>query len=288
MTMAMTKTSDIRKTALDRFKKCLAEVSFASVLNIGIFCAVYMFILFIGRITGAHTDDSFLPYFSSFPPRFVISAAIVLVSVYVLIIPLHFGIRWFYWQVSVGNLMPVSSIFACYSSSEMIMRCIKLKLKVDIQRSLLMLFFGGLVAVEIILASWLWKYSGYNMAVGAVLIVGCTVMALGIMILCFVTSMRFIPVGYLLADNPDSQDAKIIKLSKSIVNKKYTYMLRLYISVLPAAVPCLLIFPILFVLPYLYMITAVFIHESLDGLNSSDDPEDEKESAEVGKEHALV
>lgn len=287
----MMKIGTVKKTAYGCLKKCWAESAFISMLNAGIFCAVYILVFLIARFTGAHNYDTVMPAFSELPPRFLIAVLIVLTCAYIACAPLYFGVRWFYWQAAEGQIMPLSSLFACYSSSETIFRCIKLKFSTDIRKFILACAFGTLALLEFFLARQVWDYSGQSKAAGIALISGCVVVTVGIEVIYSVLTMKYIPVGYLMADSPYSGTREILDMSRSIVSKKYTYMCIMYFSCIGWIASCFFVFPVLVVQPIMHMITAVFIRDSLKSADtaSSDDSGSTAEDADItGKERQLV
>ena len=134
------------------------------------------------------------------------------------------------------------------------------------------------------------KLLTYQMSdTGAFLLkVGCAVVCGGLILFFLISGMQYVPVGYLLADNPDAGADNIIKLSKKIVSKKYAYMMMLYASFIGWYVICIAGFPVLALIPYLYMTSAVFINDSIEQINSEITPESieneqkQKENMPVG------
>lgn len=244
-------------------KKCWAETAFISLLIAGIFLGVYVFLILIGRFMRIHTAETIMPVFSELPAPFLISAAVLLLTAYVICAPLYFGIRWFYWQASGGQIMPLSSLFACYSSRESIFRCIKLKFIMDMQRFIFTAIFGGLGALGSFLAFRIWHDNDNSRSSGILLICLCTIMFAGLTVLYTVFTVKYVPVGYLMADNPYSGTGEILTLSRRIVGKRYYHMLMFYLSCANYVAMCIFIFPVLLVYPMLCMFTAVYIRDGL-------------------------
>lgn len=259
----MTRIKKIKENAVSILSKCCAEAAFISLLNCGTFCTFYIAVILAGKLTGAHTADSFLPVFSSYPPAFIAAALLLMLTAYLSVTPLYFGIRWFFWQASGGNIMPLSSLFACYSSSETVLRCLKIKIVTDMRKLTLLLIFCGMGYIEVTLGKRLQEYSGESKAAEMAVILGCVVMGICMIILFFVFNLKYIPVGYLLAGNPDSEPEEILSESAAMVNKKKGFMLSFYLSFAGWLALCLLVFPILFVAPYMSMVTALMIRENV-------------------------
>lgn len=283
--MMKTKISAIKKSALSVLKKCWAETAFISLLSGGIMCGVYILIILIGRLMGTHTAETVMPVFSSFSVPFTAIALFILTIAYIFYAPLYFGIRWYFWQAAGGQLMPLSSLFACYISRESVSRCIRLKFITDIRRFMFLVIFGGLAALEILLAARLWSYSEGSIMLRVLIVLGCAVAAAGLAVLYLVFTVKYMPVGYFLADNPYSSTAEILALSRRTVEKRYYQTMRFYLSFAKYVVLFLLVFPILFFQPVMCIFTAVLIR---DGLHDADDRSESSDAAEVQPEEVPV
>ncbi len=278
----MKKIWDIKKEAFDTLKMCWAEAAMIGLLGAGIVLAVYCFILVVGRLTGVIATDSIMPVFTDFNLSFGIISILVLAASYIASIPLFFGIRWFYWQAVNGRIMPLSSIFACYSSSEMVKKSIIIKLSVDIPRISLLGVLMLLGAGEAYMAAKLWELSGNEKAVGIAVMIGCAVVGAGIIIIYVLYGIQYIPIGYLVAERPDADMKEIARLSRSIIEKRYFHMFASYITCGAWILSCVLVFPILIVQPILIMLSAVFVRDGLEGENQVQD--EAAEASEINKE----
>ena len=284
---AMTGIRDLKKRSSELFRKCWAEAAFISLLQMGLFLLLYAVIMLLGIITGALQTGSILPKFNSFPPNFIIGSVILILIYYISTDPLMLGIRWYYWHAAEKNVMPVSSVFAGYRSTEYALSLIKLKVITDMRRLTPAIVSAACMAVTISITKKLLTYTLSD--TGAFLIkVGCAVVCGGLILFFLISGMQYVPVGYLLADNPDAGADNIIKLSKKIVSKKYAYMMMLYASFIGWYVICIAGFPVLALIPYLNMTSAVFINDSIEQINSEITPESieneqkQKENMPVG------
>lgn len=266
------------------FKKCWAESAFISLLQTGLLLLLYVMLILAGIFTGAHEGKTILPVFTSFPPAFIASAVLMAIGYYIFTAPLSIGIKWYFWHASENNAMPVSSVFAGYRNAECAARFIKLKFFTDMRRITPLTAAVIFIAVDISLTKkMLALYSGSG-ASGILIKSGGAAVCLGIIIMYLISGMRYIPVGYLLADNPDSSADSIIVLSRKLVARKYPEMFLLYVSFAGWYASCLLGFPLLVLIPYMYMTTAVFIQSCMEqqSIPNREIKETEKESLTVG------
>lgn len=260
--MAM-RTKEIKAKARELLRGCFAESAFVSMLNIGLFLITYLLIIIAGRVTGAHTHESLFPIFSSCPPSFIIALCVILLTAYFLSAPIYYGSRWFFWQAAGGNTMPASSVFAGYSSLEQFKLCIKLRFLSDIRRLPYILIFGTAAIVEVILAKRM-LYADAGKGSAAFIYAGLIVVAVGVIYMCFCAGLKCVPVGYLLADDPDAVVADIFELSEQVVRRNAGRMMKLYISFVGWFLACLPAFPIIILIPYFNVSMAVFLKDCLD------------------------
>ena len=245
---AMT-TKKIKSEAKRLLMTCFAESAFISMLNIGIFLITYLLIILAGRLTGAHTAETLFPVFSSCPTIFIIALCVILAAAYILSAPIYYGTRWFFWQAASGNNMPASSVFAGYSSYEQFRLCVKLRVLSDMRRLPYILVFGTAVVVE-----------GEN----AGLIYGGVALAtVGVIYICFCAGLKCIPVGFLLANDPDAVVSDIFELSEKIIKDNAGRLMKLYVSFVGWFLICLPAFPVIILLPYFNMSLAVFLKDCL-------------------------
>lgn len=276
------KITEIKKRAYSLFKGCIAEAAFISLLSAGVFCVVYVMVILAGRLTGAHTAETVMPFFSSCPPLFLISMVLIVLSAYIASAPLFFGVKWFFWQVTGGKMMPVSSIFACYGSRKSVLRCIKIRLAADLRKAAMAAALTLIGAAVIILAKILRPMCS-NMFFAYLLHIGCALVVLCLVILYLIGASKYAAIGYIMADDPDLSTNDVLKQGKKLAEKKHAEVIMIYICMGGWLISCLLVFPALAVYPLMQMVTAVFIRDNLDSLRSSDE-----NAPKEGKEHILV
>ena len=273
------RTAQIKAEARERLMNCFAESAFISMLNIGVFLITYLLIIIVGRLTGAHTAETLLPVFSSCPPEFIISLCAILLTAYILSAPIYYGTKWFFWQAAGGNTMPASSVFAGYSSFEQFKLCVKLRVLSDIRRLPYILIFGTAAVVEGFLAARLLS-DGSTRGERIFVYICLSVVAAGVVYMCFCAGLRCVPVGYLLAENPDSVVADIFTLSEKLVKKNAMGLMSLYASFIGWFLACLPAFPVIVLIPYFNAAMSVFLRKCLE--------ENEEEPAKAAENERLT
>lgn len=277
---------EIKGMASGLLKNCWAESVIICLLDMGILCLTYVLLLLTARITKVHTAENMILIPERITPAFAVSGLVILGVWYVLTAPLYFGTRWFFWQGSGGgDVMPVSSVFAGYSSRETRMKSLRIRLAVDIRKLVPAAVCGGLIFLELLLARVIWEGSDKTTAVKILLAAGCAVMVIGAVTLYCIFTLRYISVGYIMAANPYAGEEEVFRLSQSAARKKYFYMLKMYAGNIRFLPLIFFIFPILVLRPYFLMTTAVFIRESMaengSGSAGADVPASENASEEI-------
>lgn len=277
--MTMKTIKEIKGRAAELLKSCWAESVLMGLLDMGIICLTYSLLLLTARITGVHTAENMLLIPERISPSFAVAAAIILEIYYVFTTPLYFGTRWFFWQTSGGkDIMPVSSLFAGYATWESIKRCLRLKLSMDIHKLPPLFISAGLVLLEIVLARVIWQSSSQTAVLKVLLVIGCIIMTAAALTLYSMLTMQYIPVGYIMADDPYAAPKDIIKHSLGTSKKKYFYMMKMYADNIRLFPLSFFIFPILVLRPYFLMMTAVFIRECMEADDDMNDKKKEENS----------
>lgn len=273
--------SQIKGTARSHLLKCWAELGFFSVLNCAVLCGAYSLIIILGILTGSHNGDTILPVFTSLSPAFIISAAAVIAAVYIITSPLYFGIKWYVWQITAGAYMPVSSIFASYTSRESIFHFIKLRLTIDL-RKLPAIIAAIVISVESIYISEFLKSVTEAAAVKFLITVGAAVIIGGVLLLLFIHCSRYLPTAYIIAEDLELDTAAVLKKSSAVIKERHTLLLTLYASFYMWYALSILIYPLMFAIPYISLSTAVLMRQLLT------EQENQTDENNIGKEEALV
>ncbi len=278
----MISTNDIKRRAKDRLMNCFAESAFISMLNIGLFFMTYLLVILSGRLTGAHTADSLFPIFSGCPPLFLISLSVIVLTSYLVSAPIYYGTKWFFWQAAAGNTMPASSVFAGYSSFEQFKLCIKLRVLSDMRRLPYILIFGTAAFVEGFLAQEILSV-GSDTVTEIFIYTGLVLVAVGVIYMCFCAGLKCVPVGFLLADNPDGMVSEMVELSESLVKRNMMDIIKLYISFAGWFLSCLPAFPVIILMPYFNVSLAILLRDCIEKGKQTDSTEkaEKKEAAHV-------
>ena len=248
----------------DLIKACWSEVLFIQSLSVGLVAFVYLLVIFAGMMLGKHASSSLLPIFRDVDIPFVIIAVLLPFILYTGAIPLHYGIRWFYWQAAGGARMPLSSIFACYSSPALMRHCLDLHMRrvlFDLPRILVC----GVLCLGIHLA---YTYAEDNMQPGFLydMLLPLDIFLITVMVLvCILACAQAKAASYIFAENPNMSAKEIMRTGRRLFRIDYMRSVRVLFSGSVLYVLAPLVFPLAFVIPLNNIIGAIYFREVYKG-----------------------
>ncbi|MBQ5316444.1 MAG: hypothetical protein J6I96_02715 [Oscillospiraceae bacterium] len=255
----------IRSETLTRMKSCWPEMSFIIVLAAGIVFFFYAALVFMGQVLGVHDSFYAIPSLSLAEPAYIAGVLGLYTVLYLGSVPLSYGIRWFYWNLSGGAVMPLSSLFACYDSWHTIQRCIIVRLMTDLRRITRFIVLGTFgYAVFFICAR---VGTGHERLIESIE----TFTVFVLLVIYYVSTMDLFFVPYIFADNPDLDAGEIINRSIRATKYRYNFSVKLFFSCIPWSLSAVLVFPMMFVLPLVNIIHAVYLRRIMDDMNEKKD-----------------
>ncbi|MGN0665263.1 MAG: hypothetical protein ACI4KF_01920 [Huintestinicola sp.] len=246
--------------------KCWGEASFILIVNLCGPLISYLTIILIGSLAGIHDPSSIMPVFTEIPVWFAVTAAAILILTYILTAPVYFGTRWFFRYAARGKFMPVSSVFASYSSKASFKKAVSIRLYIGFRKLAYLIPCAAAVALESDISHRLQTYYTGETA-GLLFTLGMAVFIFCVVVIYFMMTMKYIPVGFLIIEDPDSDLHATLSRTRSIIIRKRRRILNIYASFAGWFLSCLLFFPLLFVYPYVLMTLALFIDKEFDGLS---------------------
>jgi len=107
--------------------------------------------------------------------------------------------------------------------------------------------------------------------------------AVGVIYMCFCAGLKCVPVGFLLADNPDGMVSEMFELSESLVKRNMMDIIKLYISFAGWFLSCLPAFPVIILMPYFNVSMAILLRDCIEKGKQEDSTEkaEKKEAAHV-------
>ena len=251
----------IRSETLTRMKSCWPEMSFIMVLAAGVVFFFYAALIFAAQAMGVHDSYYAVPWLSRLDPAYLGIAVLLYLIVYLGSVPLAYGIRWFYWHLSGGAVMPLSSLFACYDSWHMILSCLKVRFMTDLRRLTRLLILGTLGYAVFFACSRMG--AEHTRMVQSIE----TFAVFILLVIYYVSSMDLVFVPYIFADNPDLTPGEIINRSRRAVRYRLNFSVKLFFSCTPWFLLAFLVFPMMFVFPLTNIVHAVYLRRIMEESN---------------------
>lgn len=254
----MKKPKELKKHVLKRLMCCWGEN-----------CAVFLIIsgeLLIVALALMLVYDHFINFSSTSLPVWLAAAiTAVLASVlWLAVIPFAYGVRWYNIQQIRGNAVFARSMFSCYASLKKMLQVLKLNSMLTLRRLPSFVLIFGAVAAEFYAvnnADAVMERDSflYSASIAFMLLLAaigfCIYMILG---------LKYAPAPYLYALEPDSSPKEIISKSKRLMKNNSRYILETMCSMAGWLLPCILIFPMIFILPYSQMVYTAAINEIIE------------------------
>jgi uncharacterized membrane protein len=191
---------------------------------------------------------------------FLLLTAVRLMLLYIFTTPAIFGRCWCYMQTAKGNIAPANCLFSCFSTRGVFIRCLKLKILVDLKKiavfiPMLAVFIFECYIVRLILNSCKYRTVAFIFIIMIILFTFCLVLLYSII------TMKYMLVNYLFVSNPDGDIKYIIKKSTMLMKGHEKQITLLYLSFIGWVSLSIFIFPLLLALPYYYMTMAEVVNE---------------------------
>ncbi|MDE5577181.1 MAG: hypothetical protein K2J11_07325 [Oscillospiraceae bacterium] len=200
--------------------------------------------------------------------------------------PFRYGVKWYRLQQIRGNSVHARSIFSCYGSWKRAGQIFKLNLCLFVRR----LYFTLPLAAMLVLGLYLVRTiqtagsgAAYAAAAAAVLLTG------GVICAAAAFNCRFAAAEYLFALDPDASVKDIIEKSVRIAKGKTDYLTETVLSSAKWLPFCVLIFPAVFVFPYMRMMYTAAVNEMIVSYeNDAGSGEDAEKPDRDGKRVTVV
>lgn len=251
----MKKPKELKKQVLERLVCCWGESCTVFLIISGELLAVALALMLI--------YDYFINFSSTSLPVWIAAAMTTLLSagLWLAIAPFAYGVRWYRIQQIRGNAVFARSMFSCYASLKKMLQVLKLNSMLTLRRlPSFILIFGAVFAefyavnkADTVIERDSFLYAASIAFMLLLAAIGfCLYMALG---------LKYAPVPYLYALEPDSSPKEIIAKSKRLMKNNSRYIFETMGSMAGWLLPCILIFPMIFILPYSQMVYTAAINE---------------------------
>ncbi len=254
----MKKPKELKKHVLERLMCCWGES-----------CAVFFIISgeLLAVALALMLAYDYLVKFdrANFPVWLAAGITVLLAAgIWFAVAPFTYGVRWYSIQQIRGNAVFARSMFSCYASVKKMLQVLKLNSMLALRRLPAFILIYGAVTAEFYVV----KEAGTVMEQDSFLFTASVVLmlllaAIGV---CLFTALglKYAPVPYLYALEPSSSPKEIIAKSKRIMKNNSRYIVDTMRSMAGWLLPCILIFPMIFILPYSQMVYTAAINEIIE------------------------
>ncbi len=263
--MALKGSQQLKKNALDRLSVCWGETTGIYFMNFGYVLLIFVIWIAIALLTVGITNLYSLKTDGILAVKLVkiiIYTVFLLIVSYIIKIPFNFGKCWYLLQNAKGNSVQASSLFTCYTSSKRFFDTIKIEVILAIKKILfgIPLIFIGLLEI------FLWniiieKYGAvwYTVSTVFIILTACCLVAV-----YYIFTLRYRLVPYIYAQNPDRSSKEIIKNGEKMMYGRESYMIEIIMSMVKWFIPCILIFPSIFIIPYMMLVYSGAVNEIIE------------------------
>lgn len=253
----MKNVKELKESVAFRMRRCWGECCAIFVISAGGLTATVFawyltmnFLISISAIEDA--SDSVM---------LLVTAAIVLVM-WIITLPYTYGVRWYRLQQVRGHSVHAKSIFSCYFSPKKMLQVYKLSTLLVLKKVVL------LIPLAILMGAALFLIIRFN-AIGGGIVYNLVVVALlmlsVVMYLTYtIVNIKYTAAPYIFALGHDRPAVEIIKESVQFTRGKQGYMIEVLRSCAIMLIPCVLVFPMFFVLPKMMMIYTAAINEVIE------------------------
>lgn len=266
---------ELKQEAIKLLSNCWAEACIVSIILmsfVAIFLSagyfIYAVLIYLGEASGSYKDVIFsgnVYYIAGLIFRFIVC--------YIFMSPVLSGKSYCFLQAVKGQIVPINCIFSCYASRGIFVKSLKIRILTDLRRAVVLIpvLLGVVFEIDMLLHIFKNNIWGKMEVFSAV---GCIVIIVSLIILYTLYSSRYTAVPYIFVSNPDVNSDKIIKQSLEYVKENNFRLLKLKLSFLGWLVLCILIFPLILVLPYYCMTLALAVNNIITEPQKKDNDND--------------
>ena len=195
-------------------------------------------------------------------PISLVAALGVFVFMWLISVPYRYGVRWYRLQQVRGHSVHAKSVFSCYFSAKRMFQVYKLSLMLFLKKSILMVPFLLLLGTAVYLII---KFGTLGSGIGYNLLVVVLIMLSVVAYIAYnIINIKYTAAPYIFALGFDRPAKDIINDSIRFTKNWQGYMVEVVRSCAFMLLPCILIFPMIFVIPKMMMIYTAAINEMVE------------------------
>jgi len=248
---------ELKESLAPRMRRCWGESCAIFVISAGGYtAAVFAWYLAMDFLISVNVIEKATDGF-----MLVVTAAIIVVM-WIITLPYKYGVRWYRLQQVRGHSVHAKSIFSCYFSAKKMLQVYRLSIMLFLKKTVLLIPLVILIGTGIFLIIRFNTESDsiiYNLVVGALLTLSVVVY-----IVYTIINVQYAAAPYLFALGHDRPAGEIIKESVCFMRGNHAYMVAILRNCALMLIPCVMIFPMFFVLPKMMMLYTGAINEIIE------------------------
>ena len=269
----MKTAKELKKYVFSRVMCCCGELCTIFFLTIG---GISMFVLaciFAAEKLSASGGEAPFPY-----GKLVLICTAVFILLMTAATPLYYGVCWYRIQQVQGNSVHARSIFSCYTSIGKLWSVFRLNSVLIIRKLYLLVPAAGISALCFYVSGMIENGDDKGPEYYAAFVLASAI-TVGMLCAVLILNSQYSAVPYLYVLEPGRSASELIGISRKLMQGKRRYLSEVMLSLTGWLVPCLIIFPMIFIVPYMQMVYTATINEIiLSGHWGEGDPDGSKNS----------
>ena len=253
----MKKFKELKKDIDNRLKRCRGECCALFFISAGILAAMFfgMYIV-IEFLVSAGFSESMTDTAS------IAAIAAVFVVMWIISVPYHYGLRWYRLQQVRGHSVHVKSVFSCYFFAKRMLQVYRMSLMLLLKKIVLIIPFWILLggAVYFAVSFDATKDSIFYSFMVVILLILAVIVYLAYTIV----NIKYAVAPYIFVLGFDRHARDIISDSVRFAKGYKGYMIEILRSCAFMLLPCVLVFPMVFVIPKMMMIYTAAVNGMIE------------------------
>ena len=238
---------EIRQHVNVRLKYCMGESFMIFFITAGALAAFVMLWMIITGMFVMFTD----PYVTA------LSVIAGLILMWLVFTPFKYGVKWYRIQHVRGQSVPARGIFSCYMSLSRLLKMFRVDFGITMRKLCVILPAAASAGAAYYMLQGERNILLYCVSAAFMLI------SAGLLILYIILNIRYSLVSFIYVLEPDIPIKTLIRESKRLVKGRISYCVKILLSAAWLIIPCLLIFPAVFIVPYIQMVYTAMINEMI-------------------------
>ncbi len=253
----MKNIKELRQSTSERMKRCWGENCALFFISAGGITAAlfagYLVMNFFVAIGVAERMNE---------PLVLVVAAVIFLLMWIIAVPYKYGARWYRLQQARGHSVHAKSVFSCYFSSKRLMQVYKLSILLTLRKFILLIPFLLFISSALVLIIYISSEgggAGQNIAVVVLIMLAvCAYLAYTVL------NMKYAAAPFLFALGHDRPARDIINESIHFMKGTQRYMIEMLRTCGIMLIPCIMFFPMVFIVPRVTMLYTAAINEIIE------------------------